>query len=308
MRQHLFDGDDYQDSGPPDPLVDAVFEAVLRLDPEGSRTAAVLRSTFDQLYDRQRTGRYRWDQLHKTEKTHCGTLVEINMQREFNFADGEVLDFRIAGTEVDCKYSQSLGGWMIPIEARGEICLVLTASDEASSWSMGVVRATEDRLTKGANRDLKASISKAGRSGIIWLFKDAELPPNALLHMPTAVIESILATKAGQQRINQLFRTTPGTRIGGNVVATIARQKDYMKRVRDARKQLRPEGIIILGQYQAHQRIATALGLPVPGRGESVSARVIPADPPRGVAIGETFWTLAGPDDTIVGAPDIPAQ
>ena len=47
----------------------------------------------DQLYDGQRTGRYRWDQLRKTEKTHCGTLVEINMQREFLFEDGSKLDF-----------------------------------------------------------------------------------------------------------------------------------------------------------------------------------------------------------------------
>jgi hypothetical protein len=26
--------------------------------------------------------------LYKTEKTHFGTLVEINLQREFGFADG----------------------------------------------------------------------------------------------------------------------------------------------------------------------------------------------------------------------------
>ena len=73
-----------------------------------NRVATVLRDTLDQLYDGQRTGRYKWDQLHKTEKTHCGTLVEINMQREFQFADGKKLDYKIANTEVDCKYSQKL--------------------------------------------------------------------------------------------------------------------------------------------------------------------------------------------------------
>ncbi len=47
------------------------------------------------LLDGQHTGRYRWDQLHKTEKTHFGTLVEINLQRAFGFDDGMTMDFAI---------------------------------------------------------------------------------------------------------------------------------------------------------------------------------------------------------------------
>lgn len=91
-----------------------VVQEVRTLDPDGERTATVLRNTLDQLYDGQHTGRYRWDQLYKTEKTHCGTLVEINLQREFDYADGTDMDYQIAGVDVDCKYSQSMGGWMIP--------------------------------------------------------------------------------------------------------------------------------------------------------------------------------------------------
>ena len=90
--------------------VNAVGAGIRALDPDGKRTAQVLRDTFDQLYDGQRTGRYRWDRLYKTEKTHCGTLVEINLQREFDFKDGPKLDYEIAGVDVDCKYSQNLGG------------------------------------------------------------------------------------------------------------------------------------------------------------------------------------------------------
>ncbi len=100
----------------PDSDLTAVAAALRSKDCDGSRTARVLRETLDQLYDGARTGRYRWDQLYKTEKTHCGTLVEINMQREFGYADGEELDFSIAGLEVDCKYSQRIGGWMIPLD------------------------------------------------------------------------------------------------------------------------------------------------------------------------------------------------
>ena len=46
-----------------------------RLDGDGSRMAAAIRGALDMLLDGQHTGRYRWDQLHKTEKTHAGTLV-----------------------------------------------------------------------------------------------------------------------------------------------------------------------------------------------------------------------------------------
>src|ERR1051326_1885372 len=112
-----------------DPELVAVAAEVRSLDPDGSRIGRVIRGTFDQLYDGRRTGRYRWDQLYKTEKTHCGTLVEINLQREFKFSDGESLDYLIGGVDVDCKYSQTIGGWMIPPEARDHICLVVSAAD-----------------------------------------------------------------------------------------------------------------------------------------------------------------------------------
>src|SRR6266436_3958637 len=133
----------------------AVAGELRQLDPQGLRTGQVLRDTLDQLYDGQRTGRYRWDQLFKTEKTHCGTLVEINLQREFQFRDGANLDYHIGTEDVDCKYSQTLGGWMIPPEAHGHLCLLLWADDTASRWSMGVVRVTVERLNTGGNRDRK---------------------------------------------------------------------------------------------------------------------------------------------------------
>jgi hypothetical protein len=64
-----------------DPELEAVAAAFKNLDPDGSRTGQVLRDTFDQLYYGQLTGRFCWEQLHKTKKTHCGTLIEINLHR-----------------------------------------------------------------------------------------------------------------------------------------------------------------------------------------------------------------------------------
>src|SRR4051812_311950 len=100
-----------------DPELDAVEDAIRLADPRGVHFARVLRETYDQLYDGQRTGRFSWDQLRKTEKTYMGTIVEINLHREFEWEDGLVMDYRIANAEVDCKFSQSLGGWEFPPEA-----------------------------------------------------------------------------------------------------------------------------------------------------------------------------------------------
>jgi hypothetical protein len=290
----------------------AVATALRELDPDGSRIARVLRDTIDQLYDGQRTGRYRWDDLHKTEKTHCGTLVEINLHREFKFKDGERLDYKIAGIEVDCKYSQRINSWMIPPEALGHLCLVAWAEDNAEPlWSLGLVRVTPDRLNTGGNRDAKATLNESGRNAIAWIFRNSPLPPNVLLQLDRAAVDKIMALKSGQKRINELFRNTLGRRVGRGVIATVAKQDDYMKRVRDnggARSALRPEGILVLGQYKSHAAIARSLGVPAPGPGESISVRITPATSAGvGVAkIGGRFWRIAQPGDPIEPAPALP--
>mgnify|MGYP000098957644 CR=1 FL=1 len=283
----------------------------LRKDTDGQRTARVLRNTLDQLYDGQRTGRYRWDQLHKTEKTHCGTLVEINLQREFAFSDGDDLDFKIEDIEVDCKYSQKDGGWMIPPEALGKICLLVWSSDEAAIWSLGLVRVLPNFLNKGGNRDLKSTLNSEGRNSITWLFERVALPPNILLQMDQSVVSRVTGLSSGVKRLNELFRHAQGMRVGRAVVATVARQEDYMKRVRNnggARSFLRDEGIVILGQYKSHVEIARQLKVPAPSHGESVAVRVVPADAEgAGVArISGGLWRVATASDPVVAAPLLP--
>lgn len=296
-----------------DPALTAVAAALRGVDPNGDRTARVLRATLDQLYDGVRTGRYRWDDLHKTEKTHCGTLVEINMQREFGFADGEELDFRIAGVDVDCKYSQTDGRWMIPPEAQGEICMVLWANDDESRWKMGVVRAERRLLSDSTNRDAKTTLNRNGRDAIGWIFARGRLAENTLLHLPEGVVDQIMAGKSGAERIRRLCRLVQCRIIRREIVATVAQQADYMKRLRGnggARGDLRAEGIIILGQYERHRMIARALHLPIPGLGDTVAARVCPALPGENssVMIDGLFWRLATADDPVVPAPGLPSQ
>ena len=257
----------------------AVAAELRALDGDGSRMAAAIRGALDMLLDGQHTGRYRWDQLHKTEKTHAGTLVEIALARTLRLADGTTLDYTIAGAEVDCKFSYRLGGWMIPPEADEKLLLLVQASDEDGTWSAGLLRATPENLRPAGNRDGKRALNDRGRAAVRWLHARAPLQENALIRLPQTDVAAIFASASGQQRVNELFRRAQRMRVSRTVVATVAMQDDYMKRVRGgggARDQLRAEGIVIFGDYAGDQVLASALGLPRPGPGEFVSARLVP--------------------------------
>lgn len=302
-----------------DPVRDQVAAAFLAADPTGSRFAAVFRQTFDSLYDGQHTGRYRWDQLMKTEKTHYGSLFEIHLRREFKDViedvpdDDSPLDYRVLGQDIDCKYSQRLNGWMLPPECFGHLLLVATSNDEKGSWSVGIVRASDENRREAANRDKKTQLNQRGSSQVKWMFRDAPLPPNILLSLDDATIEKIFEPKSGQARVNELFRLVTGRRIGRNTVATVAQQEDYMARVRDnghgARTKLRKEGYLIAGEYEVHRQVALALGQPQPQAGEMVSFRVVPAadhDSPTVELEGRRWRVAHGGEVVTVPAPKLP--
>jgi hypothetical protein len=298
-----------------DPQLRAVAAELISLDPDGVRVGRVLRRTYDMLLDGQHTGRYRWDQLYKTEKTHFGTLVEINLQREFGFADGKAMDFAICGIDVDCKYSQDLADWMIPPEAVGQLILGLWASDDRGIWSLGLIRAHNHLLTSyRGNRDLKRRLSAMGKTSLTWLFLGYKLPENALLGIPPADVQKIFeCSRYGTKRVDMLFRLAQQRLISRTVVATVAQQEDYMKRVRGtggSRSSLRPEGIVIIGQYDSHRRIAEALKIPVPGPGESVSVRLTHRRPHHArlpfVTLSGDDWVIAQAEDPAETAPVLP--
>lgn len=298
-----------------DAELQTVHAELTRMDRSRERFAAVLRNTIDQLLNGEVTGRFSWESLYKTERTHAGTLVEINLQREFKFADGKAMDYQIADIEVDCKYSQSFGGWMIPPEARGHLCLLVWANDNESRWSAGLFRVREEWLNRGSNRDAKLTVKAIHRDKIFWLWRDAELPENVLLHMNPSDRAAVFAAQSGQQRLNELFRRAQKRRISRNVVRTVAQQKDYMKRVRGnggSRSALKSEGILIMGDYDSHQAVAEQLGLLTPREGEFISVRVARRRPhhqgaPQVMLDGQA-WVIATSEDRPEAAPSLPSH
>ncbi|GGW78039.1 NaeI family type II restriction endonuclease [Streptomyces lomondensis] len=273
-----------------------------------NRFSSVFRQSLDEVLDGQRTGRYDVDKLEKTEKTYLGTKVEIVCRAAFNLPRGEDMDYVVCGHEVDAKFS--LGGqWMIPREAMGHLCLLMSANDRLSTFKVGLVRISEEVLTRGGNQDGKRSISLSGRSHIKWLYQQGRLRRNLLLGLDPATREALERVPVGQNRVDQLFRYVHGCIVDRNAVVTVAKQLDAPKRVRDARQRLAREGVIILGHQKESPLVAKALGLPIPDKGTWVATRVVPAPAPgdgRPVAfIAGAPYAVARPDESPHPAPVI---
>ncbi|MEV6043586.1 NaeI family type II restriction endonuclease [Streptomyces xanthochromogenes] len=272
-----------------------------------NRFSSALRQSIDEVLDGQRTGRYDVDDLEKTEKTYLGTKVEIVCRAEFGLGHGEKMDYRVSGVEVDSKFSLT-GQWMIPREAMGHICLLMAADDKKSTFSSGLVEISEGILTRGGNQDGKRSISKSGRDSIRWLFRGSHLRENLILQLDPGTRNAIMSIAAGQGRVDELFRSVQGKVVDRNAVVTAGKQLDAPKRVRDSRKRLASEGVIILGHQNESPRIINSLELPAPSKGEWVSVRVVPARPGEDVPKFSSHgaeYRVAEPGDLMSPAPII---
>jgi hypothetical protein len=258
----------------PDTALSEVYRKLKSLPELEYRLGQSLRQSIDEVLDGQRTGRFNIKDLEKTEKTYLGTKVEIIIRAEFDLGRGKKMDFSIDGHDVDSKFTSGTN-WTIPREADGHICLLTQADDHTATYRAGLIRIHRDFLNTGENRDGKRTLSAVGRRGITWLIPEGKLPENILLSLPRADMEEIFKNgKSGQSRTNELFLRVQGKLVNRNTVLTVARQDDSPKRVRDARRQLRIHGVIILGHQGQHPRIARELELPVPDKGSWLAVRI----------------------------------
>jgi hypothetical protein len=208
------------------------------------------RSAIDEVIDTARTGRYFLSDLEKTEKTYLGTKFEILLRDWLQVPKGVKLDFLIGGQEVDVKSTTGgKSGWMIPLEAIGELLILLRVNEEASTCAVGLVRARQEYLRTGENRDKKTSFSAEGTRNIWWMAQDFAYTPNFWTIVSTADRQEIMSMKGGSKRLAMLFERYQGVPLSRVQIRAIAAQDDYMKRIRSnqgARDLLRPKEISIL--------------------------------------------------------------
>ena len=297
---------------PSDSAVDKILAWFGSQEDAADRFRWSLRDSLDELLDGQRTGRWAYQHLKKTEKTYLGTAVEVNFTKEFDIADGQTLDWLINEVEVDCKFSKDFGNWEIPMEMYlcedheersgqdDHVAVLLWMTDDTSEWCAGVTRVTDNDLAfkangqRAYNGDNKRKLSAVGLSKVQWLWGGLQddLPRNQLLHLPESTRDQILNGPSGQQRIDALFRNVRSEIVSRSTVLTVAREDDAMKRVRDARRpqDLGGEGILVLGHQNADPHIARQLNLPVPAKGEFVSCAMAEASNGVGIFLGDSWW------------------
>jgi len=154
------------------PTISKVSQAILSKFSNGAELTEkfhnLVRQSIDEVVDTPRTGRTSLSELEKTEKTYIGTKVEILTRSMLGLVKGKKLDLKVADTEVDIKFT--IGNtWMIPMEAFGEICLLIYGNEKSGTFGVGLLKMTPGNLTKRANRDKKLSVSARGKKNIVWL-------------------------------------------------------------------------------------------------------------------------------------------
>lgn len=169
---------------------------------------------------------------------------------------GSKLDNLINGVEVDTKFSLT-GQWMIPREARGEICLLACADDDSGQFSVGLLRMSPQVLRAGANQDGKTSVSASGKQQIRWLCHERPMTPNFLLNLDPALRASILAQRSGKARIAAFFEQVTGCLVPRAVVVQVIKLPgDPMTRAREAKAPLAAKGYRLLCAAYVDERAA----------------------------------------------------
>jgi len=238
--------------------------------------SAMIRQCVDDVIMTPKTGRRSYDELEKTEKTYIGTRVEIELRALLRLPKGK-LDTLILGRDVDIKNTMG-SNWMIPTEAIDHPCILVAADEKRAICYLGLIVAKLGYLTSGQNKDAKKSVSAEGFANILWLLKERPYPPNFWQTVSSAAIERIFLGKSGNQRMASLFREVQDTPIKREVVEAVARQKDFMRRIRSdngrgTRDILLTESILLLsGDFNAE--LINQLGLPECSGSDFISHQV----------------------------------
>lgn len=237
--------------------------------------AKMLRACVDDVIMTPKTGRRSYEELEKTEKTYIGTRVEIELRALLDLRRGR-LDCVIRGHDVDIKNTMG-ANWMIPTEAVDAPCILVAADEARAICYLGLIKARPAYLTPGQNKDAKRSISAAGFTHILWLLRAHPYPPNFWRTVPSDTVTRIFRGRAGNHRMAALFREVQGRPISRDVVEAVARQHDFMRRIRSdggkgTRDHLAHEGLLLLsGHYDAE--LIAALNLPPCSHSEFISYR-----------------------------------
>jgi hypothetical protein len=276
----------------------------------------VIRHTFDQVLDAERTGRYGLSTLTIIERTYLSERFRLLLRDEFDLPGGPnttSLPMAIDGVGVDAAFEPG-GGWLIPQTSLGAVILMVSADDAHSAFSFGLLRPTAHEGGLTGTFGLFAIASHA-LTRVKWIWQRETMPQNILRELDPVDVQAIFALSGrgnGQARTNVLFQRVQCRILPRELMVTVAHQDDPMKRPRDARPALQPEGIVVLGHQKPHPRILRDLGLDIPRKGQLIAVRLVAATPQRQrgqrkvVAIGGKNWVVALNSEPTEPGPEWP--
>ncbi len=234
----------------------------------------LIRRANDEVIDTPRTGRRSLSETEKTEKTYLGTKIEILIRDYLVLPKGK-LDLNIDGLDVDVK-NTTASNWMIPDENINKPCLLIASDEQSFLCYFGIIVAKLEYLTAGQNRDSKRSISASGKENIYWILNGESYPRNFWSDIEKDIAFKITDSSiGGTQRLYLLFKHITRKPISRYTIEGVARQKDFMKRLRrngGARDKLSREGIALLSGT-SHISTIAKLDLPDCARDEFISIR-----------------------------------
>ncbi|AGL16103.1 NaeI family type II restriction endonuclease [Actinoplanes sp. N902-109] len=239
-------------------------QSLLVEDPDGERCGRAIRRAFDRLYDGPRTGHYTYDQLSSPRKLRLRSMVASAIAREFGFQHTGDRRFRWHGSDFVISFSVREHGWLIPWSEQSQLHLLITADDTRAMMRVGVIHIRQDLLGV-PNKDRRSTLTAESRQQIRWLYREAVLPLNLLATMPEADTSAIMSHRSSSRRLTELFRRAPNRPVSDTVVATLVRQANPHRRIREARHLLRAEGILLLGAPH-DSPVLQALHLQLPDR------------------------------------------
>ncbi|QXZ08631.1 hypothetical protein KUF54_11170 [Comamonas sp. Y33R10-2] len=253
---------------PSDSTLDSV-EKFLRAIPdlEQKLVDGVARA-IDEVIDPVRSARWTIAELDKPEKTVFGIRVENVLRMELELERSPVLDVKIAGENVDIKFTVR-SNWTIPPEAHDEICLVARFKEINHAVSVGLVRVRENELNPGKNRDAKSGLNPIGMSRVRWLVKDQVAKSSIIGFMaglPLQLRRDITDPHVGAQtRLNRLFVALLNQKIPETLVEAVSQHRDWTRRMRPDASNARAPGKkfdVLRASSSEDRKLIKTAGLP----------------------------------------------
>lgn len=197
------------------------------------------------------------------ERSSVGTKLQYHVIDQLGLVKEPPLDTTIMGVAVEIK-GTTRRTWMIPREGQCEVTLLIRIDASAHTFEASLMRTHRAWLTGGkGNRDLKRSPrAEARRRYSLNVVPETPLPPEPLRLLSRAELDVVFGRFGLKRRLVALFEALPEIVIPRGSIAIVgAGLFDPMKRAREAKKELRSRGLVVLvGTWTNERMIAERLG------------------------------------------------